>query len=581
MLSLFSFWIPLIIAIIALIKSTNNAVKLDQLEKILAEKNFDLAHTSVVSNASLGESNLHANTVSQAGGVSTVATFEENTVQNDNRSVQAEAEDEFISWLKRDWLLKLGGVLIILGILFFLSIAFVTMGPVGKITTGYMIGISLMSFGFWWAKKYVNGGTSIHVIGALIVILTTYTARTPSYDLFGAATALVLIFVTSVVVSLVSFVYSRKEVAHLALISAAAAPLLISSDSFSFGELLVYLLVVTISVIWLAAVSGWRTLILVSQVSVILYSLPHIGKPIVAPDFLSYALVFIFGIVFLLISVISLVRTNGKTVEVDSIIAALNMVFVSMWIFDSIPKGGQGVMFAFVAFLYSLGAFVVYKFTKNPSSFLVYSILSLALLMTATFVQLTEVARIIALMLEAGLATLFIRKVSGSDTPGVQIVSLFNVLPIIQIATLILFDIHAGASRFTEAVMVTITAIIFYGILASLFMKMKSELGKVFTVLFALISVAFIWQFLHSIMNASSAAFISLVVYTIAGIAILFAGSAKADDELIKVGRFCLGVIALRVLFVDAWLLGSTFIGVLVCIVVGLLLVSTTFITKK
>ena len=40
-------------------------------------------------------------------------------------------ESAFVTWLKEDWLLKLGGVLVLMGVLFFLSVAYRSVGPEG------------------------------------------------------------------------------------------------------------------------------------------------------------------------------------------------------------------------------------------------------------------------------------------------------------------------------------------------------------------------------------------------------------------------------------------------------------------
>ena len=91
-----------------------------------------------------------------------------------------------------------------------------------------------------------------------------------------------------------------------------------------------------------------------------------------------------------------------------------------------------------------------------------------------------------------------------------------------------------------------------------------------------------IWQILHLIIpGVGLATFISILIYTIVGLYNLWSGSVQNNETKIKISRVWLGLVAARVIFIDAWQSNDIATGVLICIVIGVLLLSSAFIIKK
>ncbi len=592
-------WASLIIAIIAIVRTNSNARSIEELKQMIAT--LRAGTTPHHSSEPLSQSGQAPSQVPSFSSENTDKNAE--VAHNLGAVVDTAKKDGFIEWLQRDWLIKLGGVLVITGLLFFLSVAFESMGPQGKVMTGYVIGIGLMIFGFYWAKKYVNGGTGINLIGAIVVIFTTFTARTPAYDILDPYMALALIFVTSAFVALVALVYQKSSVAHVGLVMASIAPLLIQPVQQNFSGDLLYLLVVTIGVLWIVALTKWRTLIFLSQVIVLFYSLPLIiGFGASQLTTATYLYLCAFGFIFFATSIFSIIRTNGETVRVDGVIAVFNAVFAAAWIFTATPENLQSIAIAGVALAYMIGVFLVFTKTHDTKAFTVYSFVSVALLMIATVLELKEnhVALVLAIVFEAGLATLFTRMLSSDDKAS-NVVALFNIFAIFGVLQALLgihkvrgisgmgsenIEYYANQTalmgdKVTDNITISIIAIAFYFFIWGYLRKIGSGLANVFLAVNALFVVVFVWQFAHYALAYNVATFVSLIIYALAGLAVLFVGSQKGDDMMVKIGRGALVLVALRVLFVDAWSLGSTTAGVLTCIVIGLLLLSTTLITKK
>jgi uncharacterized membrane protein len=297
-----------------------------------------------------------------------------------------------------------------MGVLFFLSITYSAVGPQGKVAIGYIFGASLMVFGFWHAKRQLIGGSAIHVIGATVVIITTYVARLPGYDLFDPYMAMLLMFLTSVCVALTAFAYKRSALAHVGLCMSAAVPILVTVGHLSFFGLLVYLGVIVVGVLWLAFVTQWRTLLFLSIMIISMYSWMYVSGEISHDAMLlkEICMVVAFGILFYFTSLLSIVRSKGTTGQVDGMVALLNAGFALIWIIGEAPKEIAPIYIAFIGLIYAAGFFLVYKITNVYTSFMIYGGVALGMITTSVMLELSGRAEITALLLiGAGVTVLF------------------------------------------------------------------------------------------------------------------------------------------------------------------------------
>lgn len=679
----------IIISLIAISRTNDASLKIAKLEKSLGKGDKVVSSVAVVVPKE--------NVIQSSAAVATPAVEEKvNPVV-----ITKEKDSAFVVWLKEDWLLKLGGILVLMGVLFFLSVAYMAVGPQGKVAMGYIFGMTLMFTGFKYAKKQLIGGSAIHLIGAIVIIITTYLARQPSYNLFDPYLATLLMFITTVCVALTAFFYNRPQLAHAGLLLASLVPFLTNTENGSFLQILLYLGIVTLGILWLALVTKWRTLVLLALSIVCLYSIGKIagGNPISFAE--NYVLV-VFGILFYVTSLFSILRSNGVTQQADGITALLNAGFALMWITSQASHEMAPIIIAIVGLAYAVGFFFVYKVTNVYTSFLVYGGVALGLLTTSVMMQISGRSLTLVLLLMGAGVTVFTYYLSKNESIT-KTVAFFNILPffyvfnsvikieraisypagspdvwkdllIVGIATAIYFSLYAyfarqvkdlsyvslgvailmvvvsvwqimhliiggvfatslalfvitvGLTLFTymfsknedsttKVALCTIIPLFYvFGSFASInrsiaypsgspevwkdwvvvvlamaicfslyvyFINRIKSLGYAMSGVGSMILVIFVWQLLHLVVGGNFATFISLLLYTLVGLFVLFQGTQETNTTKVKFSKIWLGVIAARVIFIDAWQVGNTTLGILICIVVGILLLSTTFINRK
>lgn len=496
------------------------------------------------------------------------------------QTVTTHQESSFMTWLKEDWLLKLGGVLIIMGVLFFLSLAYVAVGPQGKIVMGYLFGAGLMISGFIYAKRQIIGGSAIHLIGAIVIIITTYLAIQPGYDLFDPYFAMLLMFFTTVCIALTSYAYRRAPLAHVGLVMASIVPLLVGVGQGNFTEILIYLGVVTFGVLWLTFITSWRTLILLSLTTLIGYSLLFIGgslgSSVVTPA--QALLVTCFGLIFFLTSLFSILRSRGVTGKVDGIVALLNAGFALVWIITKCPEELSSIVTALIGCVYALGFFLVYKITNKYTSFLVYGAVALGMLTTALMFELDGNAAVTALILIGAAATMFTYYLS-CDEDVTKVISLFNIFPAYYVGVSV--GLIGNIIFSWEDVFIVFLAMSMYYLMYFYFNRKTKDLKYIALWAGNLVAIVFLWQVAHLIFGGGLATVISITLYTVIGLFALFQATQENNLTKSKLARIWLGLVAARVIFWDAWQVGDVTLGVFICIVIGILLLSSAFIIKK
>lgn len=608
--------------------------------------------------------------------------------------VEEYKEPAFITWLKEDWLLKLGGVLVIMGVLFFLSIAFESMGAAGKIAVGYLFGISFMVFGFMYAKKQIVTGSSIHLVGAVIIILSSYVAHQPNFNVFNAYFAMVMMFLTTVCIALTSYMYNRAPLAHVGLFIAGLVPVLTRVSDSTFFEILVYLAVVITGVVWLAFVTRWRSLILMSLAIVSIYSISYITGGLGDSPLLFKEMVMVaaFGTLFFITSLFSILRTEGYAIKDDGIVALLNAGYALLWITSQAQPELAPILIATVGLIYAVGFFFVYKVTNVYTSFLIYGGVALGMLTTSIMLEISGRALAVTLLLIGAGVSCFTYHLSR-DVSITKVMSFFHVLPLIYVIISIANIANLSYPQFSlfdawKDLLIIGMAIVVYAFLYQYFKTRIRDLSNIAHVVVVLLIIDVIWQVLHLVtssyfatelstliigigltmyiyyltnnnettektavinsiafitlfgsltsLNSAKdwiavslgvtvsyflffffsgriktiaysglasglflvavsiwqlahtlipseglATFVSILIYTVVGLQQLWKGSLENNDIRIRIARVWLGFVAARVIFIDAWQSGNVAVGVLICIVIGVLLLSSAFIIKK
>lgn len=569
---LFSFG-AIVLSVIAISRSNDSLIKIAALEKSIRERGL---LTSNESPEYLPQTKIESSSIQNQ------ESFPPQNMDTEELSTKEARDSAFVTWMKEDWLLKLGGVLVLMGVLFFLSLAFTAVGPLGKVSIGYLFGITLMLFGFKYAKNNLVGGSAIHVIGAVVILITTYLARQPEYNLFNPYVAAMLMLLTSTCVALTAYAYDRAELSHVGLFLAATVPMLTNTESGSFVQVLLYLGIVTLGTLWLALVTKWRTLVLLALGTVCWYSLIKIsGAPSqVDLSFTENYLLAGFSILFYVTSLFSILRSQGVTKPADGAVAALNAGFILMLVTTQAAPEIAPIILAFVSLVYAAGFFFVYKITDVYTSFIVYGGVSLGLLTTAIMLQLSGRSEAVALILIGAGVTVFTHYLSN-DEKITKLVAFFNLLPLLYVCkSVVAISMSNNTDIWWDIAIVLLATSVYYMLYA--YFKNKCEaLWQISLFAGFSYSVISVWQILHHVIGGGFSTFLSIVVYTIVGLTVLFNGVEEKNDTKVRLAKGWMGLVAARVIFWDAWQVGDVTLGVLICIVIGILLLSSTFILKR
>ena len=81
--------------------------------------------------------------------------------------------DRFLSWLKENWLLKLGALLLLMGFGWLVTYAFLNnwIGPSGRIAFGLVAGALILILGAWRIRIHVTEGSVFVALGATVILL--------------------------------------------------------------------------------------------------------------------------------------------------------------------------------------------------------------------------------------------------------------------------------------------------------------------------------------------------------------------------------------------------------------------------
>jgi len=499
-----------------------------------------------------------------------------------------EESGNFTAWLKEDWLMKLGAALFIVGFGWFVSYAFINnwIGSVGRISLGIVAGVIIMALGFKRMMKYPAQGAVFMALGAGMTMLTIYAGQS-IYNFFDPTSAIVFDFIIAVFVSFASYKFNVKTLAFTAQILAFATPLLAATHNSNSFFLFSYLFVVSLATIWLASASGWRELIVSSLIFVGFYSFPYFAGNTDAPLILNFA--YLFSMMYLIVGMYAVIKQGVQSAQNEILLAALNGLFLFMWIYNVAPKDLRALIFAFWALLFAVGSFVIFKMSSKLAPFYAYGSVAVAFIAAATSAQLNGASLVIAFTLEAMLITIIVFLLTNNIKASITASWLFVVPALMSFSSMMAYSTSRDmfSKDFFVLVLLAFCLIVVGRMITSCEDKSignskEVSIGSAF-VIFGIIYLGYIlWQFIHILISADGdmATMTTLIIYTIFGLGAYFAGLYGSDMARRTYGIVLLGFVVFRLVFVDVWNM-QLFGRVVTFLVIGILLMSTAFITKN
>ncbi|OHB18580.1 MAG: hypothetical protein A2666_01240 [Parcubacteria group bacterium RIFCSPHIGHO2_01_FULL_47_10b] len=506
--------------------------------------------------------------------------------------------ETFVTWVKQDWMMKLGALLVLMAFGWFVTYAFLNnwIDQNGRITIGYIVSVLILILGYWRMGKFPKQGGVFLALGSTAVLLNTFAAR-ELYDMFTPLIALIIMFLSTAFVGFSSVVYKRQPLALAGLILAGVAPMLVNSADPSFVGLFSYLLVVTLGTIWIVLLTGWRSLTGVALVLAAAYSAPYltptseilgIAGDVSRTTQLLYS--FAFAVLFFITNTTAILKLKGKDLAPDLIIAAGNAIFVLSWILAAGPGEWQSLIIAGWMVLFALGGFGAFFITKKKEPFYVYTGISIVMLGAATALELHGYPLTVAYTLEA----LVIPIISYGLLRDINILnrlSLLLVLPVVM--SLQHFTTNAWhTSLFHKDLALVALVMVSVAIMGALSYAIKSSdragkqqpeypLHMLHAIVASLYAYAIIWLWFHvDSISDDMGTMGSLVIYTIVGIATYFFGLFHAKRGTRIYASVVLFFVIARLLLIDVWNMALTG-RIITFFLVGALLLSTAFISRN
>ncbi len=496
--------------------------------------------------------------------------------------------DRFFEWLKDDWMLKLGALLLLIGFGWFASYAFLNnwIGPMGRISLGVIAGTLFLILGWVRIKQYLHQGGVFLVLGSTTILLTIFAAR-EIYDFFTPLSALAVMFLSVVFVAVASVKYNNRALSLASLVLAGIAPLFTSFANLDYVSLFSYLLVVVAGVIWITALTGRRELSMAALILVTFYSLPHFTSSTSADMGVLLLFAYAFATLFFITNAVGILKLKGKEIVPDLVTAASNGLFLLVWIMIAAPDEWKSLIISAWMVVFLVGAYLISKIAQRREPFYVYAGVGLAMLAAATSAELSGPTLAIAYTIESGIIS-FVVYALLRDIRIAERASLLLIGPMILSVLSITARSWADGFLHQDFFVLLVLGAVLLG-LGLFFLRPVREHGdeesrQLNGLLLIAGSIYFyilLWLSLGSIFdNNSIAVMICLTVYTVTGLLTYFYGLAFKKRGLQLYGGVLIGFVVGRLLLVDVWTM--ELVGrIITFFMIGALLVSTAFLGNK
>lgn len=505
-------------------------------------------------------------------------------------ATEAKTGDQFIEWIKEDFLVKLGAGLLLLAFGWFVSYAFANnwIGPAGRISLGLLLSALLMILGVVRISNRPHQGGIFLSLGATGVLLTLFAAR-ELYDMFTPTIALAVSFFTALFVAFVSVQHNRKSLAYAGLLLGSIAPLLVDVNTPDPLLFFLYLLLVAAGTLWVVWLTGWTSLILTSLIITFSYSALYLLDT-VGDNGVAIMFSFVFVSLYYAANMVSLVRRHGQGVHhvrIHAYTAFGTALFLFAWIQAGIPAEWQSLVYIAWSLIFALGTYVVYNFTANLPAFYLYGGTSAALIGFATAAELDGGILVIAYLFEALVVVLAAAAITKRVSLVTKLSWLFAVpfLLSVNYFNYLRWDTVIGIESVVlilAALSYAVVAIVLHGLAKQ--QNTVSEGEQYTSTWFGLLAAGqaafLVWSCLQVALAPTLATTIALTIYTIVGIAALLYGRTIQNDIVRGSGAVLIGFVVLRLLVIDVWQM-SIEGRIIAFLIIGVLLISTAFMSKQ
>jgi Predicted membrane protein (DUF2339) len=534
-------------------------------------------------------------------------TIEEDTeLINDPKINDSEPNiiNKSISWILDGFLIKIGGILLLLSGSWFLSIGFNNLEADGRIIAGLSTGLFLIFLGFWQMNKRLILGQVLELLGSSIVLVAILSGRF-GYELnwlspiaaFGGCLGIVLIN------TFIGITKNSKPIAFLSLILGYLAPFFATGADYNFYSLMTYVLIFNVGMLNVSYYRKWNFLLLPN----IIFSSIYLTSNGIFET--NRIVVWIFAGLFMAVFYITTIFNQIKK-PLLSKLDIFNSFFATFvgfaWVnlfVDGDWKTIVIALYAILTFLISLYLFI----RKSPNEFIYLQIITAFVsLIYATILLFGNQYdfTLVAVSLELTGAQFLVSMLLNKKTSIQKIIGLIQLVPLFGSTLILIFGIVSWGNIFT-ALILTLCTILNTFIFFEKYSETKQLEFNVFANTFGLagflMTIRWIWLifekwfgvehargisnlFLPSdtenIKQATMAHGSALTILTLFAIFLISRFYKPFATEQKILGYSLISFILLRLVLVEITFMDLSF-KIVTFAAIGLLLTLTAFIRKE
>jgi len=171
------------------------------------------------------------------------------------------------------WLARIGVLALVIGVAFFLKFAFDNdwIGPTGRVILGIIAGLGMLGLGYYWRKRYPILNQVLSGGGVAVLYLSIFTASA-IYNMIHFYVAIAFLLLVSAASAALALRYNSMALAIIGVLGAFIVPFTLGMGEA--WQLLAYVIVVDIGVLFLSTFRNWRWLTLLALVcSLVLFGI--------------------------------------------------------------------------------------------------------------------------------------------------------------------------------------------------------------------------------------------------------------------------------------------------------------------
>ena len=163
------------------------------------------------------------------------------------------------------WLARIGVLALVIGVAFFLKFAFDNdwIGPTGRVIIGIIVGLAMLGLGYYWRKRYPILNQVLSGGGISVLYLSIFTASA-IYNMIHFYVAIAFLLLVSAASAALALRYNSMALAIIGVLGAFIVPFTLGMGEA--WQLLAYVIVVDLGVLFLSTFRNWRWLTLLALV---------------------------------------------------------------------------------------------------------------------------------------------------------------------------------------------------------------------------------------------------------------------------------------------------------------------------